>query len=648
MVETFKRKLHQSTTTKKVHLIIFLFLSISFILVATLWIQGEVFNGVRSYIRGEGLWAKAQKDAIAYLDRYSHTHNINDYHAFLDSIKVNHGDQKARLAMNQKPVDYDNAVQGFLEGNNAPEDIDSMIWFYLNFRQISYLQEAIRIWEEADHKIAELVSLASQIHNLVQQQNFTDMDELRQQLYTLNDTLLILENDFSNVLGEGARWVNQTTWIAGISILFLFSALAFLISKQILSSISIVETRLRVRESQFRALKESNTIGIIHWTLEGCIDDANDYFLNMLGFTQDDLKAGLVNWLNLTPSDCRERDFQAIQELMDMGRCEPYEKELYSVNGNRVPVYLGASLIDDSNDHGIAFFMDLREKKQQEEQLKLSAAVFDVSHDGIIITDNQFSVISVNRAVIDITGFDEEEIIGHTPSLLRSNHNHVDEIYNELQLKGFWQGDLIDSTKEKKTLPIHVSINTIKDRFSNISHYVFILFDITESKAREKKLKHLANHDKLTGLSNREHLEYKFHEAINKAIDNNNHVALLFFDLDQFKPINDTYGHDTGDELLKIVAGRLNRHIRQSDTVARIGGDEFIILLEPLNNRKRAEEIVIKTLKELSMPIMINGHEIKVTASVGLSLYPDDGSDMKTLMEHADREMYHNKSGKKC
>ena len=636
-------KIHHSTTRTKVYFIIGIFFFISLMLTGILWLQGEVFNGVRSYVRGEGLWAKAQKDAIAHLDRYSYSHNIDDYVAFLNAIKVNHGDQKARLAMNQTPVDYNGALQGFLEGKNAPEDIDSMIWFYLNFQQISYLRIAISIWEEADRQIAKLTTIASQIHEKVKKKDLSSMDELRHELYALNETLLTLENNFSQILGEGARWVKNTTWVSGLFTLFFFSIIAVWVSRQILFGITKSENNLRISESRFRSLNDSNTIGIIYWTLEGRIDDANDYFLNMLGYTQENLRAGQVNWRKMTPNDCKERDAQAVEELMNMGRCEPYEKELFDIDGNRVPVYLGASLIDEHKDRGIAFFMDLREKKAQEEQLRLAAAVFDVSHDGIIITDEMLNVISVNRAVLEMTGYDNKEIIGKKPSILQSDDKLLNDIYNELQSKGFWKGDLLEPTKDNVKLPVHVSITNIKDSNNIVTHYVFILFDITESKAREKRLVYMANHDKLTGISNREHLEFKLQNSINRSDKENRRFALLFFDLDKFKPVNDTYGHKVGDKLLQIVANRLSNHVRQSDIVARIGGDEFIILLESVDDCDRAQEISQKTLNDICLPVSIDGHIINPSASVGISIYPDDGRDIKTLMEHADQQMYNSK-----
>ncbi len=624
----------------KVVYIILLFLFISLILLTIIYFQGRVFDGVRSYILGEGLWAKAQKDAVIYLDRYSFSHRSEDYHAFFETIKVTIGDRNARLAMESEPVDYKRAFEGFKEGQNSVEDIDAMIWFYLNFKQISYLKEAIDIWQKADLKIENLRFLASEMQEAVRRHDEKILERLRGQLYLLNGDLYLLETRFSRVLAEGARWVKRTIWMVSIAILLLFVGSALWISRQIIKGIAKAERQLRMSESRFRSLYDSNTLGIISWHLDGTIEDANSYFLNMLGYTSHELEAGGLNWRSLTPLSYRSRDAQAIDELMQFGSCSPYEKELLCASGESVPVYLGASMVDAGNERGIAFFVDLREKKYQEEQLKLAAAVFDVSHDGIIITDSRFNVISVNKAVTDMNGFSAKELLGRKPTILQSDDTRHEEIYEELQYKGFWQGDLIDHTKEKLLFPVHLTISSVKDPSGVATHYVLVLFDITERKAREEQLSELANHDTLTGLYNRTHLEHQLESAIARCADKGKHFALLFFDLDKFKPVNDTYGHEVGDRLLKEVASRLNAHIRKSDTVARIGGDEFIILLESLDNRKRAEDIAQKVLKGLGKTIEIDEHRIEIGASVGISIYPEDGLDLKTLMEHADKEMY--------
>ncbi len=636
-------RLLKPTTVTKVIYIILLFFFISIILMTMIYIQGRVFDGVRSYVRGEGLWAKAQKDAVLYLDRYTFTHDFDDYKAFGEAIVVNLGDRDARDAMDKIPLDRQGAIDGFIAGQNASEDIDSMIWFYRNFQKISYLKEAIDIWRKADKDIDSLIELSSEIHEKVISNDMTDMDKTRTKLHTINTRLLILENRFSQVLGEGARWVKETVLIASLLIFFLFASVSIWVSRQIIGSISRAETSLRISESRFRSLSQSNTIGIMSWTLEGEIVDANDYFLNMLGYTKKDLELGRVNWREMTPSQWNDIDALAIEQLLDMGRCEPYEKELYNASGGNVPVYLGASFVGDHRDRGIAFFVDLTDKKQQEEQLKLAAAVFDVSHDGIIITDDAFNTISVNRALTEILGYSTQEMLGDIPPVLQANPEMQNIINDELHKNGFWQGDMIDHTKDHLNLPVHVSINSVKNSQGRITHYVFIFFDITESKAREEHLEHLAHHDILTGLSNRAHLEKKLDIAIEKASQENGNFALLFFDLDKFKPINDTYGHLVGDKLLKIVARRLTRHIRKSDTVVRLGGDEFIILLESLDNMERAQEICDKTLQYLCTPAMIDGKTIDVSSSAGISIYPQDGADAKTLIEKADINMYTHK-----
>ena len=636
-------KIYKLSTTSKVIFIIFLFLFISLVLTSIIYVQGKVFEGVRSYVRGEGLWAKAQKDAVFHLERYSYTKDEKDFSYFLKSVEVNLGDHNARLALDKDPPDKAVAKSGFIQGNNDPLDAESMIWFYLNFQSISYMEEAIKIWKEADEKIDELIALSKKIKQSVISERVNELQDLRPELYRLNSELAFLENRFSLVLGEGARWVRQTTWIASICVFLLFVVIGVWISRQIILNMAEAEELLMISESRFRSLNESNTLGIISWHLDGRIDGANDYFLKMLGFSSQDIADEKVNWKNMTPPEMNERDAQAIKELAQFGRCNPYEKVLLHKNGQRIPVYLGASLVDEHHDRGIAFFIDLSERKKSEEQLRLAAVVFDASPDGILITDANTRIISVNNAMMQMTGYDKTELIGERPAVLQSEYTSLSKykkMWESLEADDFWQGDIMNKMKDTRLLPVHVSISRVKNSEGEVTHYVAIFSDIQERKAREEKLKYLANHDQLTGLSNRSYLKQRVEKLIAKSQKDQSSFGLLFFDLDKFKPVNDNYGHEVGDKLLQIVAKRLAGHIRNSDTVIRLGGDEFIILLEDINDKKTLDMICSKTVERVCEPCHINGYSIEVYVSVGASIYPENGEDLKSLLHHADRQMY--------
>ncbi len=645
--EWASRATNQSITGKVV-LIIGLFVFIAIVLGGMIYLQGRIFDGVRVYVRGEGLWAKGQKDAVIYLERYSHSHAEDDYRAFLQAVETNLGDHAARKALLATPPDLQAAATGFAHGQNDPEDIDALIWFFQHFQSISYMHQAIAIWTDADQKIKELLEVGQAIRQEIQSgaHDTEKLNSLRSRVNSLNIELLTLENRFSSVLGEGARWVKQATLIASLTLLLLFVSLAMIISRQLIAVIAQTERELKISESRFRSLKESNTIGILSWRMDGTLDEANKHFLDMLGYSEVEFREGRLNWRDLTPAAFRARDEQTIAELLEHGSCTPFEKAFLHKDGHPVPVYIGAALLNGEVNQGIAYIMDLKERKQTEKQLRLAAVVFDSSHDGILVTDADMRIVSVNQALCEMSGYTESELIGQIPSILQSGYTTVEQYHEMLTAlygPGHWQGDIVDRKKHGALLPVHISISAVRNEEQQVSHYVAIISDNAERKAEEEHLRHIAHHDTLTGLPNRVLFNDRIEQLIKRSERNGGRFAILFFDLDNFKPVNDNFGHAVGDKLLQTVANRLTQHVRGTDTVTRLGGDEFVILLEEVANRDSAEKLLQNTVASVSAPCTINGHDLTISVSAGISLYPDDGTDIKALMHHADQAMYHMK-----
>lgn len=639
------------STAGKVIFIISLFVMIAVLLAGMNYLQGNIFDGVRSYVRGEGLWAKAQKDAWIYLNRYSYSHSESDYDAFQNAVKVNLGDKQARLALLARPPRLQDAREGFLQGQNDVQDVESLIWFFLHFQDVSYMHQAIAIWTEGDEKIAELLAVGKEMRRNIETPGRTpqQMAMLRDRLQILNGELVVLENRFSAVLGGGARWLRKTAWHAGIFTSFFFIAIAIIVSRQILKGIAKAEQELLISESRFRSLKDSNSIGIISWHMDGLIDDANDFFLDMLAYTRSDMTAGKLNWQKLTPVELWPSDQQAIDELLRSGTCTPFEKIFLDRYGNRVPVYIGGALLNGNRDLGVAYVMDLRERKQAEEQIKLAATVFAASIDGVLITDALQRIVSVNPAFCEMMGYREEELLGTTPKIFPSGYLSQElyrEFWQSVDEKGHWQGDIVDRTKGGELLALRLSVSSVKNSEGVLTHYVMVLSDITERKAAEDRLRYIAHHDPLTGLPNRVLFDDRIEQAIKHAARNNRKFAVVFLDLDKFKPVNDLFGHKVGDKLLQIVANRLAESIRSSDTVTRIGGDEFLMLLENVSDREMVDRLLQKVAAALCAPCLIDGHAIDIGVSIGASIYPEDGRDAKALIHYADMVMYNMKKGR--
>jgi diguanylate cyclase (GGDEF)-like protein/PAS domain S-box-containing protein len=289
----------------------------------------------------------------------------------------------------------------------------------------------------------------------------------------------------------------------------------------------------------------------------------------------------------------------------------------------------------------------LREREQQlsisNHHLKLAQKVFDTTAEGILVTDDRNRIESVNPAFTRITGYEAAEVLGAKPSILKSGQ-HDPHFYREmwaaLELSGAWQGEIWNRRKNGEVFPEWLSISTVRDPEGRITNYVAIFTDITARKEAEDRVRHLAYHDALTGLPNRslflEHLDHALHHAHRQG----SRVALMFLDLDRFKLINDTLGHAMGDKLLVETARRLSGCVREGDTVSRLGGDEFTVILEDLRSATDAAAIARKIIDTLSQPMVLDGHELFSTPSIGISLYPNDSTQAETLLKQADAAMY--------
>lgn len=283
------------------------------------------------------------------------------------------------------------------------------------------------------------------------------------------------------------------------------------------------------------------------------------------------------------------------------------------------------------------------ERHLADEKLRIDALVFEESDQAILICDAANRIVSVNRAFSAITGYSLEEVQGRNPNLLSSGE-HEREFYRELWAilneSGYWSGEIWNRCKNGKIYPEWLSINAVWDKDAAITHYVGVFSDTTELKAAADRMRHLAHHDSLTGLPNRIMLTEWLKHALARASLAGSELAVLFLDLDQFKLVNDTLGHTVGDELLKATAGRLAGCVRPADMVARLGGDEFVIVLDDVTGSRGAATVAQKIINALAQPLILEQHELVVTPSIGIGLYPDDGGDAETLIKHADVAMY--------
>ena len=307
-------------------------------------------------------------------------------------------------------------------------------------------------------------------------------------------------------------------------------------------------------------------------------------------------------------------------------------------------VGLPVNRLDEVGIATLSFNKVLAKATELLKQQRLSRMVFDNSLEGITVTDSLSRIVMVNRAFTHTTGYSAEEAIGQTPALLKSGkqgHDFYAKFWKALREDDGWHGEIWNKRKNGEIYPQWISVTAVRNRKKQIEHYIAIFADITERKERENLMEYQALHDALTGLPNRR----LFHDHLNQALvqakrHGDRMLAVMYLDLDRFKFINDTWGHDAGDKLLKEVAERLRRCVRESDTVARLGGDEFTILLPEVNGESDAGVVAEKVLLAMKEPVKLTTESLVITTSIGISVSPRDGTDAETLMKRADAAMY--------
>lgn len=293
---------------------------------------------------------------------------------------------------------------------------------------------------------------------------------------------------------------------------------------------------------------------------------------------------------------------------------------------------------------GLSIVKDITNRKKTEEKLKLLASVFTSAKEGIVITDTRGIIVDANEAYTFITGYSKDEIIGQNAGFLKSDKHDkafYKNMWNELVRNKYWIGEIWNRRKNGEIFVERLTISAISDSEGKTSSYVGLLTDITTGKDYESTLERMAFYDSLTGLPNRLLFAERISQAMMISKRLNSMMAVCYLDLDEFKPVNDGFGHSVGDKLLLEISNRMQTHVRESDTVARMGGDEFALLLINIKSIEECEVIITKILESINEPyILPNQESARVSASIGITLFPQDDVSSDILLRHADQAMY--------
>jgi diguanylate cyclase (GGDEF)-like protein/PAS domain S-box-containing protein len=403
------------------------------------------------------------------------------------------------------------------------------------------------------------------------------------------------------------------------------------------------EVAVEQSEQRLQLALDAASLGVLEWSsasnrLKG------DIYLGMLfGNRPQPLDEPWDTFIDRVHEADRERVSNALTAKLLGGDAVSVEFQLAGTPPpiRRMEAHAKAYGEDATVQRVVGILQDVTQRHQNEALLRQSSVVFQTTAEAIVITDARHRIVATNTAYSRITGYHENEVLGLDPDILLRVSPAFEHYEDSLRLgaDGFWQGEVRCHRSNGSAFPAWQSVSVVRDANGSVTHFVTAFADVTAIFDAQQKLQHLAHHDPLTGLPNRLLFDERLQYAIEQAMRNEQRCILLFLDLDGFKVINDTLGHAIGDELLRIVGNRLRDVLRSSDTIARLGGDEFVILAGSFNPTY-ASQLAEKILSQLRLPVAVSGESISITGSLGIAMFPDNGTDSQQLMRAADMAMY--------
>ncbi|MPZ44749.1 MAG: diguanylate cyclase [Betaproteobacteria bacterium] len=664
------------------------------VLVAVAIASMEFLAATTAYMAGESLWSKAQKDAMHHLVRYTATRDEADFRAYRKRIAVTLGDRAARIELEKPRLDREAAYRGLLQGGNHPDDLARLAMVFRWFRHAPYISEAIDIWAEGDRLIAQMDDAAMRLRG---GESAARTRPVLDEIHALNDQLTLLEIRFSAAIGEAARFAQRA-----LSALVLFTGLASLLGgglllRRIVAYDRKIQRQQALEESEARLsgmLRDAPYAIVISRLRDGALLYTNRRAREQTRVPSEVRSGQLARSFYADPGDRA----QLVRQALEGGVTREREIELKDYEGRRFWALMsGRAIRYENEDCLLVSFTDITERRnaalRQELQASITALLADADAveeavQGVIrnlcqtlnfacgarwIVDAQANLLrcletwgaeepAVN-AFLEATrnyaappradggGIVQQVWRGGTPiwvedigrlatfrrGLAALAAGLASVLAFPILLSGGFFGVLELYAREKRPRDEDL-LRLAHDLGSQIGQFL-------ARKAAEEKLRFGAYHDPLTGLANRAAFVERLEQTLALAQRHHRQVALLFIDLDGFKPVNDTLGHGAGDAVLKEIAARLRSSLRAGDVVGRMGGDEFVVLVEESGEPERPAKVARKLLDAVARPVpLAAGQECRVTASIGISRYPEDGEDAGALLRSADEAMYRSKA----
>ncbi len=417
-----------------------------------------------------------------------------------------------------------------------------------------------------------------------------------------------------------------------------------------------ISERKQIQESlRANAYLLSNALRISHmgtweWNVVDNSEVWSEQQFRIYGLEPGSIHPSFEQFLGILHPEDREIVQQAVDLALAGGANYDLECRILWPNDEVRYIHTQGEVVRNDNGQPVMMIgttLDITDKHKREEAQRLAITVFNSVDEGVIVTDRDNRIMAVNPAFTTITGFVIDDVIGRNPAMFASGISPptlYQEMWQHLQQHGQWAGELANQRKNGEIYIEWLSIKLVRNERGQITHYVGVFSDITEKKKSEHLIWEQANFDALTKLANRHMLQDRLQQEIKKARRDNLALALLIIDLDRFKEVNDTLGHDMGDVLLVEASQRIAACVRTSDTVARLGGDEFVIILAGLDDVGCVDRIARSLVQSLVQPFRLGTEEAYISASIGIALYPTDANDIESLLKHADQAMYVSKN----
>jgi diguanylate cyclase (GGDEF)-like protein/PAS domain S-box-containing protein len=399
----------------------------------------------------------------------------------------------------------------------------------------------------------------------------------------------------------------------------------------------------------------SNAVRISHmgtweWNI---LDDSevwSDQQFRIFGLEPGSVAPSYDLFMQLLHPDDHPMVLHVTDQALNHGQQYDIECRIFWPSGEIRFIHCQGEVYRNDNDQPVTMIgtvLDVTDQHKREEAQRLAITVFNSVDEGVMVTDHENHIMAVNPAFTAITGYTIGDVVGQKPAILAAGVTPptlFQEMWQALQEHGQWAGELCNQRKNGEIFIEWLSIKLVRDQQGKITHYVGVFSDITEKKKSEHLIWEQANFDALTKLANRHMLQDRLQQEIKKSRRSNGQLALLIIDLDRFKEVNDTLGHDMGDVLLVEASQRISACVRTSDTVARLGGDEFVIILSSLDELGCVERIARSLTSSLVQPFRLGEEEAYISASIGIAIFPNDANDLESLLKHADQAMYVSKN----